>query len=234
LLLSSYRGKAPLSELARHGVAAAEEAGAKARARFLRQIGAAGVLALRAPDVQQALLAVGGRMAGGTLTATDLEEATPDEAETEATLLGESVTVHAPPFATTNGDAEGIVACDARGVIAALAYAPSRDGIQVPDLEVTLGRLAVPVRRGVTRIAPGAPLPAPAPIAIARQTGGGFSLAVALAGLPRVEPGDLGWIARSTPMDAALAELRARTGARAAVAVLTDGTLAKTALVAGG
>jgi hypothetical protein len=172
-------------------------------------------------------------VAGGALTGADLQEATPAEAEATATPAGEGLTVYAPPFPVPGedgGGAEVVLACDARGLIAALAYVPARDGIAVPGLEVTLGRFAVPVRRGVTRVAPGTVLPAPAPVAIAVQSGG-FAAAVGLAGRPLVAVSDMAALARGAALETAVAELRDRVSARAAAAVMTDGKTARAALV---
>ena len=233
VLLSGYRGKASLGELVRPGVAAAANAGAKERAALLRKVGAGGVLALRSPEVERELLAVGGSVAGGVLTAEDLGEARPAEAEATAAVVGEGVTVYAPPFPVSgeaHGAAEVVMACDARGLIAALAYTPAQHGITVPGLEVTLGRSAVPVRRGVTRVAPGTVLPAPAPVAIALQSGG-FATAVGLPGRALVEVLAVAGLARGAALETALAELRDHAGGDKAVAVVTDGKTARAAVV---
>ena len=237
VLLSGHRGRTPLAELAKAGVAAAESAGRKERARLIRRVGASGVLALRAPEVQAALLAAGGPVAGGTLTAEDLEEAAPTETEARATVLDEgtatALTIYTPPFPPPgDGDAEVVVACDGRGVIAALAYSPALDGVEVPALEVTLGLHGVPVRRGVPRVTPGTVLPAPAPIAIAGQSGG-FSLAVGASGRTRLEPASVAGLARGPALEAALAVLREEVGGRAAAAIVTDGNAARGALATG-
>jgi gamma-glutamyltranspeptidase/glutathione hydrolase len=134
-----------------------------------------------------------------------------------------------PPDSTSDG-AEAVLACDGRGTIAALAYVPARQGVAVPELEVTLGLSAVPVRRGVTRVAPGTLLPAPAPVAIAVQTGG-FAAAVALPGSAVLDAAAVAELARGTPVEAALAALRDRAAARAGVAVLTDGKTARAVAV---
>jgi gamma-glutamyltranspeptidase/glutathione hydrolase len=185
---------------------------------------------MRAPEVQAALFAAAGPVAGGTLTADDLEQATPTEGEAEAHALDAGATVIVPPFAAPgdSGHVESIVACDGRGVLAAIAYGLAPDALEVPDLEVGLPGGAVPVRRGVTRVAPGTVLPAPHPIAIATQPGG-FSAAVGLADGAKLEPRDLAWLTGGTPLEAALAETRAKSAARAAVAVLTDGKTARDA-----
>jgi gamma-glutamyltranspeptidase/glutathione hydrolase len=123
-----------------------------------------------------------------------------------------------------------VLACDARGLIAALAYTPARAGIEVPGLEVSLGRSAIPVRRGVTRVAPGTLLPALAPLAVAVQRGG-FAVAVGVPGRALVAVADVAALARGAGMETALAELRDKVGARTALAVLTDGKTARAALV---
>jgi gamma-glutamyltranspeptidase/glutathione hydrolase len=230
MLLSGYRGKAPLAELARHGVAAAEGASAKARARLIRRVGAAGVLSLRASEVMRALLAAGGSVAGGALTEADIEEATPTEAEAEATAAGEGLTVYTPgqepPGEGDEGGAEAVLACDGRGTIAAIAYVPARRGVAVPDLELTLGLSAAPVRRGVTRVAPGTLLPAPAPVAIAVRTGG-FAAAAALPGRASLDGAAVAELTRGTSVEAALAGLREKASASAGIAVVTDGKTAR-------
>jgi gamma-glutamyltranspeptidase/glutathione hydrolase len=235
MLLSSYRGKASLSELCRAGVTSAEDAGAKDRAKLIRKVGAAGVLALRSPELSRALLAAGGAVAGGALTAADIEEATPTEGEAVATAAGEGLTVYTPPplesVAPAQGgdadvDVEAILACDGRGLIAALAYAPVRSGVGVPGFEVSIGGAAVPVRRGVTRLPPGTLLPSPAPVAIAVQNGG-FATALACLGPARLDPAQVAAIARGIAVENALADLRDRLGARRAMAVVTDGKTAR-------
>jgi len=134
--------------------------------------------------------------------------------------------------------AEAIVACDGRGVLAALAYAPADDGVPVPDLDLALGRDAVPVRRGVPRVAPGTLLPAAAPIAILLR--GRFAAAVALEGLASLDNGTVtalahrlvlerGW---ETTLPAQLGEASEQAKARLARAVVRDGRDARTLEVA--
>jgi gamma-glutamyltranspeptidase/glutathione hydrolase len=234
VLLSSYRGKAGLGELARAGVASAETAGSKARGRLLRRVGSAGVLALRSPEIADALLAAGGPVAGGTLTATDLEEAAPSEEAATSTALADGTVVHAPPFVASAGEVEAIVTCDARGGIAALAYAPSREPIPLPGLDLAIGRDAVPVRRGVTRVAPGAALASPFAVAIAVRSGG-VAVAIGLAGeadAGGLRAGDLAWLAEGLPLATALADLRSVKGARLVVGALTDGRTARATVIA--
>jgi hypothetical protein len=232
VLLHTYRGRSALTSLARAGVVLAEKASAKERAALIRNAGSAGMLTLRAPEVLRALLAVGGKVAGGTLTTEDIEDARPAEEEAVSTALEAGATVLTPPFAPPDthdahdGGAEAIVACDGRGVLAALAYVPARSGIAIPELELTIGREAVPVRRGVTRVSPGTPLPAPAPIALLHRIGG-FTAAFALPRRGRVAPASLETLASGLAAEAALAALRDQGSDEPAIAVVSDGRLAR-------
>ena len=61
---------------------------------------------------------------------------------------------------------EVIAAADAHGVLAVLAYSPDDDGLAVPELGLTLSRDATVVKRGIPRVAPGDPIPCPAPIVL--------------------------------------------------------------------
>ncbi|MGK4004161.1 hypothetical protein WMF31_16125 [Sorangium sp. So ce1036] len=222
VLLHGYLGRARLRELVRPGVLAAERAGASARAELLREVGSLGAVALRARDVERALLAVGGAVAGGTLTAEDLAEAVPAEVEASSIAIAAGATaLQAPwPVGELARPADAIVACDGWGTIAALAYARTDDGIAVPELEIVLGRDAVPVRRGITRLAPGTPLPAAAPIAILQRST--LAAAIALTGKPRLEVSALGALLHGAALEAALHDVRRQLGAEGALAVLRD------------
>jgi hypothetical protein len=81
-------------------------------------------------------------------------------------------------------------------------------------------------------VAPGTVLPAPAPIALAVQlAGSSFSTAVALLGRPALAPAAVVELARGAAVETALSELRERTGARSAAAVVTDGKSARALVV---
>ncbi|APR75237.1 Hypothetical protein A7982_00583 [Minicystis rosea] len=248
-LLHTYRGRSTFANLSRAGVLTAESAGSKPRAALIRKVGSAGVLSLRAPDVARSLLAVGGVVAGGTLTEADLEESAPAEMDAISTSIGEGVTAFTSPFSLTIDpgapqkpgsvpppppsaavlrDAEFVVACDGRGVIAALAYAPAKEGVTLPEHEITLGLDAIPVRRGVTRVAPGTVLPMAVPVGIAMQSGS-FAAAVGMPGRSPLEPAALAELVKGGAVERALADLRERVGGHSAVAVITDGKTARSA-----
>ncbi len=86
------------------------------------------------------------------------------------------------------------------------------------------------MRRGVTRLAPGTILPAPAPVAIAVQNAG-FAAAVGLPGRLRIDVDLVAGLVRGAAMETALGDLREKAGGRAAVAVITDGKMARAALM---
>ena len=234
VLLHGHRGRTSLSVLARDGVAAAEAQGEKARAGLIRRVGASGVLALRSTEVARALLAAAGTVAGGTLTERDLEEARPAETDAVTTAIDSGANVFTSPWPSLEAPAvgaEAVVACDGRGIVAAIAYAPTVTGVIVPELGISLSRDAVPVLRGVTRLAPGTPLAAPAPIALLGRKG--FWAAVGLTVIAHLRPEALEGLAGGQALETALAELRAREDGRTALAATSDGRLGRSALSEG-
>lgn len=224
-ILHAARGRTGLGGLARAGVTAAEAAGATKRAALIKRVGAAGPLALTSEEAVGALLAAGGPVAGGILTAEDLEGAMPEDVPARSTTLGPDVTALSVPWDAPLGRfpvADAILACDGRGLLAALVFVPTRreQGVLVPELELVLGRHAQPVRRGVPRTTPGAPLDMPAPLAIVGKSG--FYAAVALLGKAGVDVAALRPLAEGWPAETAVAELREQTGALTAMTLLRD------------
>ncbi|MEP7126751.1 MAG: hypothetical protein ABJE95_37825 [Byssovorax sp.] len=234
VLLHGHRGRTSLSVLTRAGVAAADAQDEKSRAGLIRRVGASGVLALRSTEVARALVAAGGSVAGGMLTERDLEEARPAETDAVTTQLASGANVFTSPWAPAEGSAAGaeaVVACDGRGIVAAIAYAPSSAGIVVPELGITLARDAVPVLRGVTRLAPGTPLASCAPIALLGRKG--FWAAVGLTGVATLHAEALEGLASGQALETALAELRGREDARMAVAATSDERQGRSAFTEG-
>jgi len=235
-LLHAARGRSGLSSLARAGVSAAEAAGATRRAALLKRVGAAGASALLAEEPRSALLAAGGIVSGGILTAEDLEGALPEDVPARESSLAGDATAISVPFDVPLGrivEAEVILACDARGLVAALSYVPTlpEHGVRVPELELVLGRHAHPVRRGIPRTAPGTPLEMPAPIAIVFKAG--FAAAVALLGKATVDVDALGPLAEGWPAEKTLADLRDKVNAKSAMAVLRDARDARAVIASG-
>lgn len=225
-LLHAYRGRASFAELARAGVASARVAGALARAALIQRVGAQGVLALRADQVARPLLGAAGSIAGGALSAADLQESVPADVEARsAEVEGGSVySLPWSPEADGPSTAGVVLAADARGLIAMIAYAPSKRSVSVPDLEISIGGDAIPVRRGVTRMAPGTPLFAAAPIAAVGI--GTRVIAVALPGRTALANEELRCFAGPLLVREALAELCSKKAIRGGLGLLWDGRAA--------
>jgi gamma-glutamyltranspeptidase/glutathione hydrolase len=225
-LAHGQRGRVRLGALARAGQTIAEGLGAKRRAAVLRTVGEVAALSLRGRDVSRAFLAAGGVVAGGIVTEQDLEAPQPAEADAVVTRLAgdaSAITVPwaPPPERARGGDA--IVAVDGRGVVAALGFCGPRDheAISLPDLECTVAGDAVPVRRGVTRVAPGTVLPASAAIAVISMSGG-FMGALGAPGCFAIGPDELAVVPGAPAIDEGLAMLRGRLGASLVVAAVRD------------
>jgi hypothetical protein len=198
LVAHAYDGARGLGSILRAGIAAAQRSGADARADLLRRIREVGAGALSEPSFVRALLRVAGPSQGGLVTSADFRTlAGLDSAASEEQGLA------LPPWASelpgqedleALGHAGAVCAVDARGAVAALCFHRTASGIPLEELDVEIPPLAIPVRRAQPRIAPGAPLPAPAPIALRLVSG----VAVEAIADPR-----------STRLDAARAPLRA-------------------------
>lgn len=86
-----------------------------------------------------------------------------------------------------------LASVDKRGVFAAAAYSLTTNGVAIDELELEAPASAMPVMRGVTRIAPGCPIPFPMPIAVQMTAG----RPIALVCDPRVPSLDANLIDRA-------------------------------------
>lgn len=247
-LLHAYGGRTSLSTLAKHGADVAIGQGAKVRARVLRRVGAAGVIGLRTEGVHDALLAAANSVAGGALTEADLENVMPGDADAR-TLYQADGDVHVAGWPWSGEGASDldvgwnvdvVVAADHWGGVAALSFAHQPKGVDLPGVELSAPRLAVPVRRGVTRIAPGTPLRAPGPVGIARF-GRELSLAFGLSGAWQkgekalfegdLDAASLAPLAAGGAVESALAGLANAHGALRSVAAVRSPKATRTAVV---
>ena len=134
----------------------AERSGAPLRARFLERIAEVGAGALADPSYRRPLLRLGSAAEGGLVTPSDLEPPELAAAPLAERKLGGADWLVAPG---SGGDdpqsASGILAVDAQGVFAAVAYRRVELGRVVDELELLVPQSAVPVVRGVPRVAPG-------------------------------------------------------------------------------
>jgi gamma-glutamyltranspeptidase/glutathione hydrolase len=213
-LLHATRGRLSLRELGKAGIATAKSLGATGRAKLIQRACEAGNLALRAPDVLEGLIASAGRVAGGVLGEQDIEEARPSDGDASRVALGEGELVR-PPWDGVDGDSSCVVACDARGMFAAIAWARG-PAARLATLEIALPATAIPVLRGVTRTAPGTPLEAPAPIAIVTRKG--FSAAIAAPTGASIPSDALAGLLEFAAAEQSLAQL-----GRGTIAVVSNG-----------
>jgi hypothetical protein len=125
------------------------------------------------------MLRVAGPSQGGLLSPADFASVPDVDADALGRSIGEHRLYEAPWAAEAEGmDLAGsgsgcaVCAVDVRRVFAALSYRRLPEGFTIEELELEAPLAAVPVMRGVTRVAPGARLRAPAPLALLGDTTG--------------------------------------------------------------
>lgn len=192
ILLHNAYHRASFSDVVAMGRDQANAVGERRRAALLEDLGTLKAGACSSEPFVEALLAVGGRSAGGALSRADVVGVPPvvDLAHRASgtARIYEAPWAHEP--VQRRGVVEIISAVDAWGLAAVLAYevyAPS-DVAAVPGLQIAAPLGALPVQRGVPRLAPGTAMPMRTPIAIVdRGAGNVVAVGAALAELP---PGD--------------------------------------------
>jgi gamma-glutamyltranspeptidase/glutathione hydrolase len=158
-------------------------------ARFAQR----GARALEERPLGAELLALAGRPSGGLLTADDLASARPEvspatkieieRAKTSTGALGRVVVTlpwahvegraPVPPSSPVDaGWARAVVAVDRHGSFAAACWDESPEGLTIGELGLRAPFFAEPVMRGATRIRPGEPRPAAAPVAFVGTSAG--------------------------------------------------------------
>lgn len=159
------------------------------RASTLEQFARRGAPAVAEGWLATELLAAGGRATRGILTADDLATVRPGVVRCDEQRLEPSGILMVPWLDDAAVDAtftQVVAAADARGLVAIACYETPVDGLAIPALGLMAPRNAVPVMRGRTRVAPGTPLAASAPIALrARQ--GTVDLALGVASLAEAQ-----------------------------------------------
>jgi len=166
-----YGAQATLARLVQAGVALARERGAERRAAVLTRIGEVGALAFSEPELSRALVRAFGAPNGGLLTPADFTH--PEGLDVPAVRDQDLL---APPWATQAASAfvrgVAISAVDVGGMFVAAAFDCQPDALYVDELELSAPLLAVPTLRGVPRLAPGAAIPAAAPLWISYDAAG--------------------------------------------------------------
>lgn len=178
LVAHAYDGGQKLSSIVKTGVQRARQSGADERAELLGRIRAAGAAALSETRFVREIIKVAGPVEGGTLSGQDFDVSqlvidTPvvqegDGARRRLTVPWEGEVNEVMPEL---GMGHAVIAIDIRGVAAALCFRRITQGLEVPALRLELPLAAVPVQRGVPRVAPGTRLAAPCPMAIVTDDG---------------------------------------------------------------
>jgi gamma-glutamyltranspeptidase/glutathione hydrolase len=171
IVAHAYGAGASLSAVIRPGVDAAERAGAPQRARFLERLAAVGAAAMSEPSFRRPFLHAGSTSEGGLVTPSDLEPPPDVDLAASEVQLEDDRWLSAPWTSASSagvlvGGGGGICAADAHGVFAALCYRSVDSGAWLEELGLLAHLSAVPVLRGVPRLAPGTRLGAPFPAAL--------------------------------------------------------------------
>jgi len=168
----AYDRGGPIAEVIKRGIRQAKQVGSEVRADVLQSIRSQGAKALSSTGFARPLLHVAGVSEGGLVTSADLN-AVFDLDVSAAAVTAAPDWMQAPWSGDSHvlGSLEGaltmvLVAVDIRGVFAGAAYSWTSNGIAIEELDLEAPASAMPVMRGVTRIAPGCPIPSPVPIAI--------------------------------------------------------------------
>jgi hypothetical protein len=199
LVAHAYDGSQRLSSIMKAGISRAERSGAEGRGDLLRRIRAIGAGATAEAAFVRPMLRVAGPSQGGLVTPSDFGAMNDIDQSAIERRVG-ALNLSEPPWAQEweDDDAQelgigcAVCAVDVRGVFAVLSYRRVVDGLVIDELDLEAPLLAVPVRRGVKRVAPAAPLPAPAPIAIVRDASGAPSEVIAVPTALRLDEAALG------------------------------------------
>lgn len=160
---AGYGGTVTLGRLVHAGVALARERGAERRAAVLARVGEVGALAFSEPEVSRALVRAFGAPNGGLLTPADfVVQSGLDHAalRTEQRLISPWAAEASAPFVRGTT----VSAVDVNGMFVAAAFECQPEALYVEELELSAPMLAAPTLRGVTRVAPGTPISAAAPL----------------------------------------------------------------------
>jgi hypothetical protein len=193
LVAHAYDASQRLSSIMKAGISRAERTGAEGRGDLLRRVRAVGAGATAEAAFVRPMLRVAGPSQGGLVTPSDFGAVNDIDQPVAERKVG-GLTLSEPPWAQEwEGDAQdlgigcAVCAVDVRGVFAVLSYRRVVDGLVIDELDLEAPLIAVPVRRGVKRVAPAAPLPAPAPIGIVRDASGAPSEVIAAPTAPQLD-----------------------------------------------
>jgi gamma-glutamyltranspeptidase/glutathione hydrolase len=167
-------GASTLSQAMAPAIALADDE----RKKLLRRISQRGPAALAEESVAAELVHAAGRLAGGILTREDLDQLRPTVLPCDVhALRGKSRRAAVVPWRADailkGGDTldgrrvQVVAAADFKGLLAIACYEVHHEGLSIPELGIVAPFTATPVLRGETRVRPGEPCLAAAPLAIA-------------------------------------------------------------------
>ncbi len=193
LVAHAYDGGHSLASIVKPGISRAQRAGAAARGSLLRLVRTSGAGVFTDTSFVRPLLRAAGPSQGGLLTTSDFSQV-PDVDHDVAVREVSGGRLFEAPWAEEGATVDvselgvgcAVCAVDVRGNFAVLSYRRLVDGFLLEDLELEAPLAAVPVKRGVARVAPGAPLAAPAPIGILVDESGAIVEALAAPNAPRL------------------------------------------------
>jgi len=179
-------GGATLAQVAAPAIALAKGV----RKDFLKQLAQRGPSVLAEESFAGEIVAACGRVVGGLVTRDDLGDILPAIVPAPESAVGSRLAARMPwdpPAAGTGvpGDVHVVAACDHRGLVAVACYVAAIDGVPIEALDLVAPFTAAPVLRGQTRVKPGEPLAATAPITLVRPANeGAYEAALGIAGAP--------------------------------------------------
>jgi hypothetical protein len=171
---TSYYGEVSWASACRPAVSLAKQEGALGRAELLAQVSGLAARTLAEGSLARAWTSQYGPVGQGQVTSGDLRA--PAGLDQPALEVGDTLCL---PFDANidggakaqGGTAHAIVAVDARGLFVGLEFTVLDGGAELTGYEVTVPLLAVPVLRGVPRVAPGTPLGTLPPLRLVREAG---------------------------------------------------------------
>ncbi len=169
-------GSATFNQVASPAVALAK---GTPRAEVLKRVASRGPMALEERPLGGELLAAAGRPSGGLLTTEDLATPRPEVQRAGRVALGEKRMLSTVPWGNVEegrplppahpvdiARVRAVAAVDRNATFAIACWDDSTDGLLVGELGLRAPFFAEPVRRGQTRIKPGEPRAAAAPVAL--------------------------------------------------------------------
>ena len=160
----SYDTQSSRSQVTKAGESLAKKAGAPRRAQLLAALSRLGASAFTT-ELIRPVLREAGLAEGGLVTAQDFARV-PAVDQPCSISQAPSGTRLGVPWLGPSDPQQSVCTLDARGNAVCLCYERSEDGLPIADWDLLAPPRAVPVMRGVPRVTPGEPLPAPARLAI--------------------------------------------------------------------